>query len=214
MKLINLIISILYLINISCLSRSLYPDKERCFYDAYYTNMNIIINYKILDKDVSIPPNKRNVFSIYIQSMEKEAEFKIFYSNKLSGKFSHNIEKSDKYKICIYTQDKELFKNKRFLYLQFQIQSNDDTYDPNSAKGKDFHVVNETMTRLNGKVETIEHMQKYQLDLEDKFSANQINSSSRLAFLSFCQIIIICLVGIFHVFYLRRIFKDKIWTPF
>ena len=214
MKIINLIIFILNLINISCLSRSLYPDKERCFYDAYYTNMNIIIKYKILDKDVSIPPNKKNIFSIYIQSLKKETEFKLFYGNKLSGKFSHNIEKSDKYKICIYTRDKELFKNKKFLYLQFQIISNEDAYDPNSAKGKDFQIVNETMTRLNGKVETIEHMQKYQLDLEDKFSATQIRSSSRLAFLSICQIVVICLVGIFHVFYLRRIFKDKIWTPF
>ena len=214
MKIINLIIFILNLINISCLSRSLYPDKERCFYDAYYTNMNIIIKYKILDKDVSIPPNKKNIFSIYIQSLKKGTEFKLFYGNKLSGKFSHNIEKSDKYKICIYTRDKELFKNKKFLYLQFQIISNEDAYDPNSAKGKDFQIVNETMTRLNGKVETIEHMQKYQLDLEDKFSATQIRSSSRLAFLSICQIVVICLVGIFHVFYLRRIFKDKIWTPF
>ena len=214
MKIINLIIFILNLINISCLSRSLYPDKERCFYDAYYTNMNIIIKYKILDKDVSIQSNKKNIFSIYIQSLKKETEFKLFYGNKLSGKFSHNIEKSDKYKICIYTRDKELFKNKKFLYLQFQIISNEDAYDPNSAKGKDFQIVNETMTRLNGKVETIEHMQKYQLDLEDKFSATQIRSSSRLAFLYICQIVVICLVGIFHVFYLRRIFKDKIWTPF
>ena len=146
--------------------------------------------------------------------MEKGHEFKLFYGNKLSGKFSHNIEVSDKYKICIYTQDKELFKNKKFLYLQFKIQSHDEIMDPNSAKGKDFQVVNETMRRLNGKVETIEYMQKYQLELEDTFSETQINSSSRLAYLSICQIVIICIVGIYHVFYLRRIFKDKIWTPF
>ena len=214
MKNINLIIFMLYISYISCLSRSLYMDKERCFYDNYYTNMNIIINYKILDKDVVIQQSSKNVFKIYIQSMEKGHEFKLFYGNKLSGKFSHNIEVSDKYKICIYTQDKELFKNKKFLYLQFKIQSHDEIMDPNSAKGKDFQVVNETMRRLNGKVETIEYMQKYQLELEDTFSETQINSSSRLAYLSICQIVIICIVGIYHVFYLRRIFKDKIWTPF
>ena len=213
MKFINLIISLLYLANITCLSRALYFDKEICFYDYYYTNMNIIINYKILDKDVIIPPKDMNVFKIYIQSVEKPI-FKIFYSNKLSGKFSYNIEGSDKYKICIYTQDKELYKNKKFLYLQFKISSNDEGVDQKTAKGKDFHIVNQTMTKLDGKVETIEHMQKFQLYLEDKFSSTQISSSSRLAILSICQIVIICLVGLFHVFYLRRIFKDKIWTPF
>ena len=214
MKIINLIIFILYLSHIYCLSRSLYLDKERCFYDNYYTNMNIIINYKILDKDIVIPQSSKNVFKIYIQALEKGHDFKLFNGNKLSGKFSYNIEESDKYKICIYTQDKELFNNRKFLYLQFKIQSHDEISDPNSAKGKDFQVVNETMRRLNGKVETIEHMQKYQLDLEDTFSETQINSSSRLAYLSICQIVIICIVGIYHVFYLRRIFKDKIWTPF
>ena len=215
MKFINIIIFLIYIISISCLSRALYINKERCFYDNYYTNQNIIINYNILDKDVVIPPNSKNVFKIYLQSLQKATEFKAFYSNKLSGKFSHNIEESDKYKICIYTSDKELFKNKRFLYLHFKITSYDETYeDENSASGKDFHRVNETMQKLNGKVETIEHMQKYQLDLEDKFSTNQIKSSSRLAYLSVCQIVIICGVGIYHVYYLRKIFKDKIWTPF
>ena len=213
MKYINLIIFILYLTNISCLSRSLYLDKERCFYDNYYTNMNIVINYKILDKDLPNFEKNINVFKIYIQSFTSD-KFKLFNSNKYSGKFSYNIEQSDKYKICIYTNEKELFKNRRFLYFQFKIHSSDEGYDENAAKGKDFQVVNQTMTKLNGKVETIEYMQKYQLDLEDKFSTTQINSSSRLAFISICQIIVICVVGTFHVIYLRRIFKDKIWTPF
>ena len=212
MKFINLIISLIYLTNISCLSRALYLDKERCFYDNYYTHMNIIINYKILDKDI-IPPKKMNAFNIYIQSLEKHNMY-MFYSNKLSGKISYNIEESGRYKICIFTRDKELFKNKKFLYLQLHINSNYESYDQKSAKGKDFQIVNQTMTKLNGQVETIEHMQKYQLAIEDIFSSTQISSSSRLATLSICQIIIICIVGIFHVFYLRKIFKDKIWTPF
>ena len=45
-----LLFSLLF-INISCLSRALYPGKERCFYDNYYFGMNIIIRYKILDND-------------------------------------------------------------------------------------------------------------------------------------------------------------------
>ena len=214
MNFINMLLLIIFFTSISSLHRSLYLDKERCFYDNYYTNMNIIINYKILDNDIIIPATDKNIFKIYITSMEKGNTYKLFYGNKLSGKFSYNIEQSDKFKICIYTNDKDLFKNKRFLSLQFQVQSKEEAYDPNTAKGKDFQKVNNTMTRLDGKVETIEHMQSYQIELEDKFSKAQINSSTRLALLSFCQILVICIVGVFHVFYLRKIFKDKIWTPF
>ena len=148
-----------------------------------------------------------------MQAMEKNT-FKIFYGSKLSGKFSYNIEESDKYKICIYSSDKDLFKNKNFLHMEFKIQSSDELYDENSAKSKDFQKVNDTMQKINSKVDAIEVMQQYQIEIEDNFSKNQIKSSSRLVFLSICQIIIICIVGISHVFSLRKIFKDKIWTPF
>ena len=70
------------------------------------------------------------------------------------------------------------------------------------------------MQGINAKVDMIEIIQKYQNDLEDEFSKNQIQSSTRLALLSICQIVIICIVGIYHVFSLRKIFKNKIWTPF
>ena len=98
--------------------------------------------------------------------------------------------------------------------MEFKIQSSDELYDENSAKSKDFQKVNDTMQKINSKVDAIEVMQQYQIEIEDNFSKNQIKSSSRLVFLSICQIIIICIVGIYHVFSLRKIFKDKIWTPF
>ena len=213
MKFFNIIL-LLFLINqISTLSRALYLGKEKCFYDNYYSNMNIVITYKILDTDIQLTKSNKSLFHINLIGMEK-SDFKIFYGSKLSGKFSYNIEESDKFKICIYTNDKELFKNKRFLHMEFKIQSSDELYDEHSAKVKDFQKVNMTMQKLNSKVDSIEAMQKYQLEVEDQFSKNQIKSSSRLAFLSICQIVVICIVGIYHVFSLRKIFKDKIWTPF
>ena len=212
---INAIILISFLIiNISCLSRALYPGKEKCFYDNYYNKMNIIITYKILDKDITIPPNKRNLFLIYIVTAQHYDKYQSFYGTKLSGKFAHNIEKSDKYKICIMANDPSLFINRKFLYLQFNIQLNEEINDNNQAKKKDFQIVDDTMSKINTMVDNIENMQSYQMKVEDSFSEKQINSSSRLLLLSICQIIVICVVGIYHVFYLRRIFKDKIWTPF
>ena len=213
MKYINIIIISLLVIKISCLSRALFYAKSKCFYDHYYSQMNLVINYKILDEDIKMPKNIRNLFEITIVGVEN-GQFKSFYGSKLSGKFSYNIEESDKYRICFYCSNKEIFKQKNFLHLQFNIQSNDDLYDENSAKAKDFQKVNNTMRKITKQVDAIETMQKYQLEIEDQFSNKQIKSSSRLAFLSICQILIICIVGIYHVFSLRKTFKDKIWSPF
>ena len=210
----KIILIFLLFINISCLSRSLYPEKERCFYDNYYYNMNIIIRYKILDKDIKLTTSKKNLFRISIESMNYFDKYYTFYGTKLSGKFSHYIDQSDKYKICIIATDKDIFKNKKFLYLKFETQINEEKRDENTVVQKDFQVVDDTMSRINTKVDNIENMQGYQIKVEDNFSEKQINSSNRLAFLSFCQIAVIIVVGIYHVFYLRRIFKDKIWTPF
>ena len=98
--------------------------------------------------------------------------------------------------------------------MQFHVQLGDEVYDKNAVVKKDFQIVDDTMSRINSKVDNIENMQSYQMGVEDIFSTKQINSTSRLALLSICQIAVICLVGLYHVFYLRRIFKDKIWTPF
>ena len=216
MKIINIFILLFFICQISkisCLSRRLYLGKKKCFTDHYYTRMNIVILYKILDKDLKISTSHKTHFYISLMGHEKQ-NFKLFNGYKLSGKFAYNIEESDKYRICISTTDKELFNNKQFLHLEFKVQTTDELYDESSAKAKDFQKVNITMRKIDHKVESIEIMQKYQIELEDEFSKNQIKSSSRLAFISVCQIIVICIVGIYHVFSLRKIFKDKIWTPF
>ena len=211
--LFKLILFTFSLNQILCLSRALYLRKEKCFYDNYYNQMNLVITYKILDTDIKLTNEQKTLFHISLFGMEKNG-FISFVGSKLTGKFSYNIEESDKYKICIYSSDKELFKNKQFLHLEFKIQSSDELYDEHSAKSKDFQKVNMTMQKIDSKVNNIEVMQRFQLELEDDFSNNQIKSSGRLAILSICQIVIICIVGLYHVFRLRKIFKDKIWTPF
>ena len=64
-----------------------------------------------------------------------------FYGTKLSGKFSHYIDQSDKYKICIIATDKDIFKNKKFLYLKFETQINEEKRDENTVVQKDFQVL-------------------------------------------------------------------------
>ena len=214
MKFISLlVINILFISQISCVSRALYYNKEKCFYDNYYNGMNLVITYKIMDTDIKLSSSNKSLFRITLSS-DKKNFYKFFYGSKLSGKFSYNIEDSEKYKVCIITTDKELFKNKQFLHLIFKVQSSDELFDEGSAKAKDFQKVNITMKNLNSKVDSIETMQNFQVEVEDEFSKKQIMTSSRLVLLSLCQIVIICIVGIYHVYSLRKVFKDKIWTPF
>ena len=213
MKFINCIFSLFLIAEISCLSRGLYLGKEKCFYDNYFEQSNIVLTFKIIDKDIKLTKLNKSLFLITISGMEK-GHFQFFHSSKLYGKFAYTIEESDKYKVCIYSSDKELFKNKKFLHMEFKVQSSDELYVEDSAKAKDFQKVNNTMQKINSVINTIELVQDFQLELEDKFAQDQIKSSSRMVYLTLGQIVIICIVGIYHVYKLRKIFKDKIWTPF
>ena len=197
-----------------CISRGLFLGKEKCITDTYYRGMNLLIIYKILDDDLKLPENAQPYFQIQLIGIEKALESKLFFGRKLHGKFAYTIQESGKFRICLITNDKKLFKEKNFLLLEFNVQSKDETNDVNLAKASDFQKVNETMQRLNSKAESIQHMQDYQIFIEDQFADNQIKSSSKLAFLSVSQILIIVIVGVFHVISLRKIFKEKIWSLF
>ena len=213
MKFINFIFYLFFITEISCLSRGLYLGKEKCFYDNYFEQSNIVLTFKIIDKDIKLTKLNKSLFLITISGMEK-GHFQFFHGSKLHGKFAYTIEESDKYKVCIYSSDKELFKNKNFLHMEFKVQPQEDLYDEHSAKAKDFQKVNNTMQKINTFIDSIESIQNYQLEIEDTFAQNQVKSSSRMVYITLSQIVIICIVGIYHVYKLRKIFKDKIWAPF
>lgn len=57
-------------------------------------------------------------------------------------------------------------------------------------------------------------MQEYQIKREDEFSENQFNNSNKLIFITISQVAIITVIGIWQIFALRKVFKQKIWSPF
>ena len=70
------------------------------------------------------------------------------------------------------------------------------------------------MEFINDKVDQIENMQLMANSIENKFSENQIKTSKRIAQISIIQIIIIFCVGIYHVYAIKNMFKDKATMPF
>ena len=201
-----------------CLYVNLVQNKQKCFYDNFYNEMIIIMRYNILDEDVknmTLAVNN-NRFEISVYSKEEKKILNVFRSTKLSAKFSQTIEGSGEYKICIKAGDNALFKKRRYLKLEFQIDSSEDGFEDadKAVKMKDFEMVNEKMKKVMRKAETFSQIQDYHVTAEDKFSQNQIKTSRLIATLSIVQIVIICCVGVYHVFSLRKIFKEKIWTPF
>ena len=181
--------------------------------------MVVIIRYEIMDQDLknlTTLSSKDDRFEISVYSKSDKKVINTFKGQKLTGKFSQSIDNSGEYKICIKTNDKELFRRKRFIKLSFAIDTSEDELEDEEkvVKIKDFEMVNEKVKRVLKKAETFSNIQNYQTKIEDKFSQNQIKSSRLLATLSIIQIIIICIVGLYHVYSLRKIFKEKIWAPF
>ena len=202
----------------SCLYLNLFSNKEKCFYDNFYNEMVIILRYSILNeeyKNETLPVNN-NRFEVSIYSKEDKKIVNVFHSSKLNGKFSQTIDGSGEYKVCIKSSDRDLFKKRRFVKLSFTIDTSEDELEDQekAIKMKDFEMVDDKVKKVMRKAEAFSVIQNYQVTVEDKFSQNQIKTSRLIATLSIVQIGIICVVGVYHVFSLRRIFKEKIWTPF
>ena len=65
----NLIISIIFLSQFllaNSIYRSLYLYREKCYTDNFYSQMNIIMQLKILEEKVTLPKNKDDTIIIRI----------------------------------------------------------------------------------------------------------------------------------------------------
>ena len=79
---------------------------------------------------------------------------------------------------------------------------------------KDFNIVDEKIKKIMKKTENIEKMQKYQIKNEDDFAQNQMNSSQILFIVTIIQLVICVIIGVYHFFSMKKIFKQKMWSPF
>ena len=196
--------------------RSFYLNKEKCYIDNYYSEMNVIMQLKILDTDLNFSQPKEDRFIIKIYQKKQKEPIQVFQTGKQKAKFSYSISKSGRYTICVLTNDKKLFEKKSFIKLNFVIDTSEDIVGDAKevAKMKDFQIVDDKIKKLIKKAENIENMQKYQIKTEDEFAQNQMMSSQRLVFVTIIQLVICVIIGIYHFFSMKKIFKQKMWSPF
>ena len=214
--LIPLIIFLSIISYSNSLYRAFYLNREKCYIDNYYSEMNVIMQLKILDTDLNFKPSKDDRFIIKIYDNKIGNPIQIFQTGKQKAKFSYSISKSGRYMICVSTNDKNLFNKKKYLKLSFIIDTSEDIVgDANEvAKMKDFQIVDDKVKKLIKKAENIENMQKYQIKQEDEFAQNQMKSSQTLVFVTIIQLVICVIIGIYHFFSMKKIFKQKMWSPF
>jgi hypothetical protein len=55
-------------------------------------------------------------------------------------------------------------------------------------------------------------MQTYQTETEDEFSQTQFDSSNKIVVMTVVQIIIITVIGLWQIYSLRNVFKEKVWS--
>ena len=213
---IALIIFISLISYSNSLYRAFYLNREKCYIDNYYSEMNVIMQLKILDTDLNFKNVKDDRFIIKIYNNKLGDPIQTFQTGKQKAKFSYSINKSGRYMICVSTNDKNLFNKKKYKKLSFIIDTSEDIVgDANEvAKMKDFQIVDDKVKKLIKKAENIENMQKYQIKQEDEFAQNQMKSSQTLVFVTIIQLVICVIIGIYHFFSMKKIFKQKMWSPF
>ena len=110
--LIPLIIFLSIISYSNSLYRAFYLNREKCYIDNYYSEMNVIMQLKILDTDLNFKPSKDDRFIIKIYDNKIGNPIQIFQTGKQKAKFSYSISKSGRYMICVSTNDKNLFNKK------------------------------------------------------------------------------------------------------
>jgi hypothetical protein len=208
----------LVLRNISSITRDLKYLEEKCILNDFYSKSNIIITFNATEGDFKEQEIKGPRFIINIYN-KKSNKFKLKQSletKKTFGKFSYNAKKTGHYKICIIAKDKSMFEKKDFIIYDLNIETSIEVKQKVSetANFKQFDKVNTKMEFIKDKVEQVENMQLMSNSLENSFSKTQINISTRIVVISIIQIVIIFSVGIYHVYALKKMFKDKISMPF
>ena len=178
--------------------------------------IKLITQSKIIDTDLNFSQPKEDRFIIKIYQKKQKEPIQVFQTGKQKAKFSYSISKSGRYTICVLTNDKKLFEKKSFIKLNFVIDTSEDIVGDAKevAKMKDFQIVDDKIKKLIKKAENIENMQKYQIKTEDEFAQNQMMSSQRLVFVTIIQLVICIIIGIYHFFSMKKIFKQKMWSPF
>ncbi len=219
MSKIYLLSTLLFLLfnKIHSLSRLLHIAEEKCILNDFFVKSNIIITFNITEGDIeSKNDTKQPLFEIRIYNKNKNKLIKKYETSKNNSRFSFNVEKTGHYKICVKSYDNEIYSKKNYVIFDLKTESNIDVIHNNNetANLKDFEKVNQKLSFLRDKVEQIENMQIMSNSLENNFSKSQINISYRLVLISVIQIIIIFSVGIYHVYSLKIMFKDKAIMPF
>ena len=72
-----------------------------------------------------------------------------------------------------------------------------------------FKWFNHKMQIINDKVDQIENMQLFANSIENLFSKNQIKISKRIVQISIIQILIILIIGVYHVYTLNNMLKER-----
>ena len=144
------------------------------------------------------------------------------------------------YKVCVSSNDDDLFTKSSKLKFSLMIDTDQDEIAGKNkfiisqlllyifiynfikknldqskvVKNKDFEAVDSKVRKMVYKANEISKMQEYQITTEDEFSQTQFSCSNRIVFMTIIQIIIISLIGVWQIYSLRKIFKEKAWSPF
>ena len=211
------VMMILSIIKISsCITRDLKYLEEKCVLNDFYSKSNIIITFNVIEGNFIENESKSPNFSINVYNRKTNKLKRSFETQKTNGKFSFSVKKTGHYKICIIGKNNQIFGQKNNLIFDLNIETSLEVKQRvnETANYKDFEKVNSKMEFVKDKVEQIENMQITSNSVEKIFSENQIKISQRIVGISILQIIIILCFGIYHVYSLKELFKDKITMPF
>ena len=208
----KLIISLIFLKNISSLSILLQKGQERCIIDEFIENNYFVVKYKIFTE------NKENITDIlpFLSFKIKEPTTNdiLFYHNLEShkGKFTHSVKTTGLYKLCMYTRTdapNKIVLKQIFANLKIASDNMEKVDLTNAIKENDVEIMENKADNIIGLLGQANEIKKSQINTEKDYSLEVISNAKIYKYLNIIQIVICAIIGIIQLNNFRRFLKSK-----
>eukprot|EP00825_Cyclidium_porcatum_P021270 TRINITY_DN23776_c0_g1_i1.p1 TRINITY_DN23776_c0_g1~~TRINITY_DN23776_c0_g1_i1.p1 ORF type:complete len:218 (-),score=47.32 TRINITY_DN23776_c0_g1_i1:239-892(-) len=211
----EIIIFLLFIVNIQCLHFYLTEGQAKCFQDDIPANTQVIIYWHMID---GLPGILSNSTTEGVKLQIKNPEQKILKEvlttkgqdeQSSKGKYSFATPIGGEYKFCVQTTTSHWLKENAKIRYGLRLQVGEIYDTQNAVTNKELLELQKKMQLAQSKANDFIKYQDMQRKEEDELSSANLSINERVVIFTVLQTIIILASGIFQIISLRKYFIQK-----
>ena len=188
--------------------------EPQCLGGEFFESSVLVVKYKLFT------PSRKSLSKVlpyallYLKRVDNSQIFneKHILTNK--GKFTFDIKEGGLYDVCIKIKKVSVINDlKEDLYVNLKINPDyyydDETLFSNAINTKDVDSLSQKAKHVVSLTKPILDNQKNQLEIESEYSMKTLSNANNYKYLTYCQLLIIIIIGIVQINNFRRFLKSQ-----